>query len=194
MGDTVANAQAIAVMNEMAIRGGTSRAFFASDSASLDIAISTAVRHAIDRDGAAAAVAVANANVTAETSAFQAGYNAGNWSGDLQTTTGTQHRLHRRAASVGSHGAATTRRPGQRQPKDCQLQRHRRGRPGILFRPHPLPPDAAPAALTTLSLSQQNSISAANGPAIVKYIRGDRSGEGTTYRQRAHVLGDVCPL
>ena len=193
MGDTVANAQAIAVMNEMAIRGGTSRAFFASDSASLDIAISTAVRDAIDRDGAAAAVAVANANVTAETSAFQAGYNAGNWSGDLQSykldpNTGTpivaqplwvptaQQQLddlasdNRRIVSYSGTAGA-----GQ----------------GIPFRPHPLPPDAAPAALTTLSLSQQNSISAVNGPGIVKYIRGDRSGEGTTYRQRAHVLGDV---
>jgi type IV pilus assembly protein PilY1 len=198
MGDTVANARAVAVMNEMASQGGTSNAFFANDPASLQNAISTVVNDAISRDGAAAAVAVANANVTALTSAFQAGYNSGSWTGDLQSyrldlATGTPliaqplwvpsaqgqldllaNNLRRIVSYSGTAGA------GQ----------------GIPFRPYPLPPAAAPAALTTLSLSQQNSISAVDGPGIVNYIRGDRTGEGPApapviYRPRTHVLGDI---
>jgi type IV pilus assembly protein PilY1 len=141
MGDTVANARAVAVMDEMASRGGTSKAFFANDPASLQNAISTVVNDAISRDGAAAAVAVANANVTALTSAFQAGYNSGSWTGDLQSyrlDLGHRHPAHR-AATLGSVGTGTTRPPGQQPPKDRQLQRHRRGRPG-----HSVP--ALPAA------------------------------------------------
>jgi type IV pilus assembly protein PilY1 len=198
MGDTVANARAVAVMDEMASQGGTSNAFFANDPASLQNAISTVVNDAISRDGAAAAVAVANANVTALTSAFQAGYNSGSWTGDLQSyrldlATGTPliaqplwvpsaqgqldllaSNLRRIVSYSGTAGA------GQ----------------GIPFQPYPLPPAAAPAALTTLSLSQQNSISAVDGPGIVNYIRGDRTGEGPApapiiYRPRTHVLGDI---
>jgi type IV pilus assembly protein PilY1 len=198
MGDTVANARAVAVMDEMASQGGTSNAFFANDPASLQNAISTVVNDAISRDGAAAAVAVANANVTALTSAFPGRLQLRSWTGDLQSyrldlATGTPliaqplwvpsaqgqldllaNNLRRIVSYSGTAGA------GQ----------------GIPFRPYPLPPAAAPAALTTLSLSQQNSISAVDGPGIVNYIRGDRTGEGPApapviYRPRTHVLGDI---
>jgi type IV pilus assembly protein PilY1 len=141
MGDTVANARAVAVMNEMASQGGTSNAFFANDPASLQNAISTVVNDAISRDGAAAAVAVANANVTALTSAFPGRLQLrqlDRGSAELPTGPGHRHPAHR-AATLGSLGTGTTRPPGQQPPKDRQLQRHRRGRPG-----HSVP--ALPAA------------------------------------------------
>jgi type IV pilus assembly protein PilY1 len=77
----------------------------------LQNAISTVVNDAISRDGAAAAVAVTNANVSATTSAFQAGYNSGSWTGDLQSyrldqaTGSTDHR----PAPLGSLGTGAAR-------------------------------------------------------------------------------------
>ena len=186
MGDTVANARAVAVMDEMASRGGTTKAFFANDPASLQNAISTVVNDAISRDGAAAAVAVTNANVSATTSAFQAGYNSGSWTGDLQS-----YRLDQ------ATGAPIIAQPLWVPSAQGQLDNPNNNRKivsysgtagagqGILFRPNAAnnPP--------TLSVSQQNSISAVDGPGIINFIRGDRTGEGAVYRRRDHVLGDI---
>jgi type IV pilus assembly protein PilY1 len=201
MGDTVANARAVAVMDEMASQGGTSNAFFANDPASLQNAISTVVNDAISRDGAAAAVAVTNANVSATTSAFQAGYNSGSWTGDLQS-----YRLYQAGPRAGEPDITqplwVPSAQGQLDNLASNLRRivsysgTAGAGQGIPFQPYPLPPAAAPAPLTTLSLSQQNSISAVDGPGIVNYIRGDRTGEGPApapviYRPRTHVLGDI---
>jgi type IV pilus assembly protein PilY1 len=188
MGDAVANARAVAVMDEMASRGGTTKAFFANDPASLQTAISTVVNDAISRDGAAAAVAVTNANVSATTSAFQAGYNSGSWTGDLQS-----YRLDQ--ATGAPIIAQPLWVPSAQGQLDNLASNNRKivsysgtagAGQGILFRPN-----AANNIPPTLSVSQQNSISAVDGPGIINFIRGDRTGEGTVYRRRDHVLGDI---
>lgn len=87
LGDNVANARAVALMNKMAERGGTSAALFATDPTSLKNAIADSVNNAMALSAAAAAVAVANANVTATTAAYQSSYESGNWTGDLRSYT-----------------------------------------------------------------------------------------------------------
>jgi type IV pilus assembly protein PilY1 len=45
--------------------------------------------------------------------------------------------------------------------------------------------------LTAQGMAASLGVSASEGPGLVSYLRGDRSGEGTIYRARAKVLGDI---
>ncbi|MCY1164615.1 MAG: PilC/PilY family type IV pilus protein [Pseudomonadota bacterium] len=47
------------------------------------------------------------------------------------------------------------------------------------------------ASLTAQSMTATLGVSAAAGPGLVNYLRGDATGEGTTYRVRAKKLGDI---
>lgn len=192
MGDTVANARAVAVMNEMARRGwgeckadvenSCKSAFFANDPEALKTAVDDAISDAVAQDGAAAAVAVANANITETTSLYQSSYNSGNWSGDLESfkldvTTGlptdkkwsAQERLDKTSADgrrIASYDGSTG---------------------GIRFRP-------SSAGSSALSAAQEKLISTTDAAGIINYLRGDRSGESATpqkYRKRTHLLGDI---
>jgi type IV pilus assembly protein PilY1 len=84
LGDTVANANALSVMNAMAYNGGTDSALQASDSAAFQAAIGRISDDITSKVGAAAAVAVANAHVTStDNASYASSYNSGTWSGDI---------------------------------------------------------------------------------------------------------------
>ena len=187
MGDNVANARAVALMNRMAELGGSKTAFFAQDANSLKSSIDAAVSDAVSKSGAAAAVAVANANITETTAAYQSSYESRYWTGDLRSylldvRTGTpltdtplwsaQEMLDSRVASsrkIASYDGSNR---------------------GVRFQP-------SDGTATTLSSGQQASISASDGAGIIAYLRGDRSGEQASatvaqkYRSRLHLLGDI---
>ena len=186
MGDAVANAQPVAVMNEMASRGGTGKAFFAKDAEGMRNAIKTATDDAVAQTGTAAAVAVSNAIVTKDTVSFQSTYYSGNWSGDLKaykidTATGAQLEPALWSAQKKLDNQSASER---------KIASYNGSDRGVRF----LPSDGTAA---TLSAGQQALISASDGAGIVNFIRGDRSGETATsdtaqkYRQRAAVLGDI---
>jgi type IV pilus assembly protein PilY1 len=183
MGDAVANAQPVAVMNEMAARGGTGKAFFAKDAEGMRNAIKTATDDAVAQTGTAAAVAVSNAMVTKDTVSFQSTYYTGNWSGDLRaykidTATGAQLEPALWSAQKKLDSLAASER---------KIASYNGSDRGVRF----LPSDGS---ATTLSAGQQALISASDGAGIVNFIRGDRSGETATpqkYRQRSSVLGDI---
>jgi type IV pilus assembly protein PilY1 len=51
---------------------------------------------------------------------------------------------------------------------------------------------AVPFRYTTLSSTEQTAInSASNGQSLLNYLRGDKSNEGTLFRVRSHILGDI---
>ena len=186
LGDAVANAQPVAVMNEMAKRGGTDQAFFASDANSMRNAIEAATRNAEAKTGAAAAVAVSNAIVTKETLSFQSTFYSGNWTGDL--------KAYALDAATGVLKEPALWSAQEKLDKLIASQRkiasYNGSDRGVRF----LPADGTGA---TLSAAQQALVSASDGEGIVNYIRGDRSGETATadtpqkYRKRAAVLGDI---
>lgn len=192
LGDTVANANAVSVMNAMAYNGGTGSALFATDSTGLNSAINSITTDITAKVGASAAVAVANAHVTSTNNAtYTTNYNSGTWTGDLNAypidintgTVGTtslwtsgsaQYQLDNRtsanrliATSVDTVGAIG----------------------GVQFQP------TTATTATKLSSAQQtllNTPTTTDGAAVVAYLRGDRSGETSgTYRARAHLLGDL---
>lgn len=186
MGETVANARAVAVMNEMAKHGGTDQAFFAADEDSMRNAIAAAARNAEAKTGAAAAVAVSNAIVTKDTLSFQSTFYSGNWTGDLKAyaldaETGAQREPALWSAQEQLDKLAASER---------KIASYNGSDRGVRFL-------SADGTGTTLSAEQQALVGANDGAGIVNYIRGDRSGETATagtaqkYRQRTTVLGDI---
>lgn len=169
--------------------------FSASNPTEFATALTAAINNIIGRDAGAAAVAVSNANVTgSDNQSYASKYNSGNWSGDLFAypinlttgipdtasptwTTSAQPQLDLRTSAnrkiVTYSGTSGT---GQ----------------GIQFQP------TSATTTTKLSVAQQtllNSTTTPPGPSdganVVAYLRGDRSLEGTSYRTRAHLLGDI---
>lgn len=191
LGDTVANPAAMSVMHGMAHAGGTNSAIAATDEASFRAAM-TAISDDINaKVGAAAAVAVSNVRLTsADNDSFVTSYNSGTWTGDLQafdvdSVTGLQS-----TTPLWTSGSASTqldlRTPASRFIVTSTDTAGAIG--GVQFQP------TSATTTTKLSAAQQtllNSPLSTDGAAVLAYLRGNRAGEGTTYRTRAHLLGDL---
>lgn len=191
LGDTVANASALSVMNAMAYNGGTDKAIPASDATSFQNAITAISDDITAKVSSGAAVAVANAHVTStDNASYASSYNSGTWTGDLNSnaidvTTGAPT-----AASLWAAGSAATqldlRTSASRFIVTAVDTAGSIG--GVQFQP------TSASTATKLSAAQQtllNSTSLTDGAAVLAYLRGNRSGESATYRARAHVLGDI---
>ncbi|MDP1634063.1 MAG: hypothetical protein Q8L69_05205, partial [Gallionellaceae bacterium] len=167
----------------------------AADPGNFATALAGTINNIIGREAGAAAVAVANANVTgSDNQSYASKYNSGNWSGDLLAypinlttgvpdtasptwTTSAQPQLDLRTSAnrkiVTYTGTSGT---GQ----------------GIQFQP------TSAGTTTKLSTAQQTLLNStttppgtSDGANVVAFLRGDRSLEGTSYRTRAHLLGDI---
>lgn len=198
LGDTVANANAVAVMNAMAAAGGTNTAYLANDATSFRAAINDVADNIVAKTTSAASVGVNKAKpVSSDNTAFASSYNSGNWSGDLvaypidistgeivtktpvwKTSAGTQLSAMTLAnRKIFSHTGVV----GTNQ--------------GIQFQP------TTATTTTKLSTAQQTLLNSpttppgpADGAAVVAYLRGDRTGQDTAaypYRARADLLGDI---
>jgi len=193
LGDTVANANALAVMNAMAYAGGgTNSALLANDATSFQNAINSITDNITAKVGSSAAVSVANAHVTSSDNAsYASSYNSGTWAGDLNAyaidvTTGIPQ-----TTSLWTAGSAQDQldliSPANRKIATSTATAGSIG--GLQFQP------TTATTTTKLSASQQtllNTPTTTDGAAVLAYLRGDRSGETAgTYRVRAHLLGDT---
>lgn len=199
MGDNVANARAVAVMNEMARLGSCEldkdgicidsgeKAFFAADATTLKNSIIDSVNDAVERSGAAAAVAVANANITEKTAAYQSSYESANWTGDLASylldmATG---------APKGDPLWSAQKQLDVLSASSRKIVSYNGKDGGIQFQP------SSAGTATALSTDQEKAIDISDAAGIVNYIRGERSGEQASasgaqkYRRRTHLLGDI---
>ena len=193
LGDTVANADALAVMNAMAAAGGTGTALPANDTASFQSAINNITDDIVAKVGSSAAVSVANAHVTStDNASFASSYNSGTWAGDLNSyaidvTTGIPQTTSLWGISAQDQLDALA--PASRKIVTSTAIAGARG--GLQFQP------TTATTTTKLSSAQQTllntpSVSPTDGAAVLAFLRGDRSGETAgTYRVRAHVLGDT---
>ncbi|MDP2005437.1 MAG: PilC/PilY family type IV pilus protein [Rubrivivax sp.] len=140
----------------------------AEDGPALTKAFKRVVTDAFAKDAAAAAVAVANAQISLNNIGYASSYKSGSWYGDLvayslDTTTALQT-----GSDIWSF----------RDRLDAQTSRKIatwNGSTGVAFAAG-LSYTGKPATLTD---------------EVINYLRGDRTGEGTTYRQRQYVLGDI---
>ena len=142
----------------------------AADGDALTPAFRRVVTDAFAKDASAAAVAVANAQITLNNVGYASSYRSGSWYGDLvayslDTSTGLQT-----GADIWSlRSNLATQTPGSRKIATFN------GTAGVAF---------------TSALTYTGMPSSLTG-GVINYLRGDRAGEGTTYRQRQDVLGDI---
>ena len=186
LGDTVANATEMSVMDAMAYKGGTDKAIAASNAPAFQSAITQISDDITAKVGSAAAVAVANAHVTsADNASFATSYNSGTWAGDLNSTAIDITTGIPSTTSLWSTGSAATQ-------LDLRTTASRfivtsTGVAGAIGGLQFQPTTATTA--TKLSAAQQtllNTPSATDGAAVLAFLRGDRTGETAgTYRARA---------
>lgn len=134
--------------------------------------------------GISTAVAVSNPRLSAtDNSVFVAGFDANEWTGELQSfsvDTGT-----------GKVSSSPLWSPGAQQKLDAMQPARRKiatysGSAGTPFQW----PDLTAAQRSKLH-TPASPPGPADGAAVLQYLRGDRSQEGTVYRRRAHLLGDI---
>ncbi len=191
LGDTVQNASAVATLNAMAAAGGTTSAYLATNETQLLKSIDGVAQDIIARDGAAAAVTVSNPNIVAgDNASYTSTYNSGTWSGDLQSypvnlTTGV-------IDTTSPNWPSSAQAQLDNSTPSARMIVTYDGTHGIQFRPSA---DTTPSKLTAtqeaLFASPTSPPGPSDGPAVIAYMRGDRTNEGTQYRIRAHLLGDL---
>ena len=152
-----------------ALQGG-GRFLNAQDGPSLTRAFGEVVTDAFAKDASAAAVAVANAQITLNNVGYASSYKSGAWYGDLVAYSLDTSTALQTGADLWS----------LRSNLDAQAPRTRKivtwnGTAGVPVAAG-LSYTGKPAALTD---------------GVIEFLRGDRTGEGSTYRQRQSVLGDV---
>lgn len=191
----------------------------ANNSATLVTAFQQAADDILSKDGSAAAVAVANANITSSggnNASYVSSYNSGNWTGDLiaypiDTGTGqpdinnpiwntgcidttawvddADHSKGKKSCSAQVKLDSAT--PASR--KIVTLKDESSTRTPVQFQPN-----GAAGTTTNLSTTQQALLNSTTNPPgltdgenVVKFLRGDRSLETTSYRSRTHLLADL---
>jgi type IV pilus assembly protein PilY1 len=198
-----ANAGAQALMNQMAIVGGTTSAIFANDQTTFQNAIQNIANDILSRTGAASSVALNTGTWTTTSSLYQAKFQVGvsnsDWYGQLLSF----------AINIDGTIAGTATWDGGTQ---INAQNYDSGRviltikpssgAGIAFRwpVNPASPTTTELDATTgpinqvAALNTVNSIVDTQGAARLDYLRGSTSnvGTGNNYRPRPESkLGDI---
>ncbi|TAK89831.1 MAG: pyrrolo-quinoline quinone [Burkholderiaceae bacterium] len=170
---------------------GHGQYFSAADPTALQSGLTAALDTIVSHTGSAAAIAVVNPIVTSgDNRAYLSTFNTGDWTGDLQAypidpATGIVNTATP-VWSPDARGALDSRTPASRYI--VSYSGTAGTGQGIQFQ------STAAGTTTKLSSAQQtllNTPSTTDGANVVAYLRGDRSLEGTTYRTRIHLLGDL---
>ena len=153
-------------------RQGGGRFIAATDGPTLVDAFQAIISDALAKDAAAAAVAVTNAQITAGSVGYASSYNSGTWYGDLE------------AYSLDlSTGLQTG--PTQWSARDRLNTQPASARKIASY------DGSAGAAFTTANGAAFRTGTPALTDGLINYTRGDHTGEGTTYRPRTYLLGDI---
>jgi type IV pilus assembly protein PilY1 len=189
-----------AQLDTIAAAGGTSTAYNASDETTLTSEMNRVFNDILVRSGAAGAVALNSGSIQTNSRLFQAKFNTGDWSGQLQafpinpTTGAIGAALWDGGAMINAQDWSTGRTIITYNPSSMQ---------GVPFR---WPANfAAPTAselnlnevqaLNTSALGVPDPIGMEEGAARLRYMRGDTSNEGTggtNYRKRnVSRMGDI---
>ncbi len=194
LSDTVANAEAMAVMNAMANAGGTGTAYLATDQASFQAAIQNVANDIISKTGAASAVSLNTGIWNTNAFVYQAKFSSGDWSGQLL------------ALPIQTNG--TIGAPSWDAGQKVNAQNYDNGRNIITYKPssstgipfrwpsNPASPAANELDSTQIDALNRNAsgVTDGQGAARLDYLRGSNSNEGAGngYRVRAtSKLGDL---
>lgn len=154
------------LLQETARQGGG--LFMTADNVdSLTRAFVRAVGDALDKDSAAAAVAVTSSQITANSISYASSFMSGYWTGELEA-----HSL-----DLASGLPITPRLWSAQARLDAQTNRKIVSFNSVAGSPF----TSANYAGTAPGLTSD----------VIEYLRGSRSGEGATWRRRVHLLGDI---
>lgn len=155
-------------LNDIAVSGGTSRAYMASDQASLNDALD-AIFSSIDADGSSSGSTVANStSLDDSTRIYQASFNPADWTGNILAFEYSSEALDVNASWSASVPAVASRK----------IYTYN-GTSRVDF------------TWANLSAAQQAIF---GSQQVVDYLRGDRSNEGSgasQFRPRNSLLGDI---
>jgi len=194
LSDTVANAEAMAVMNALANAGGTGTAYLATDQTSFQSAIQNVANDIISKTGAASAVSLNTGTWSTSAFIYQAKFSSGDWSGQL---------LALPIQSDGTIGA-----PAWDAGQKLNTLNYDTGRKIVTYKPSASagipfrwPVNAASPAAAELDSAQidalnknASGVTDNQGAARLDYLRGSSSNEGSGngYRVRpTSKLGDL---
>lgn len=158
------------LMREAAKQGGG--LFLTADNLdSLKGAFVSAINNALQTDGAAAAVAVTSSQITSDSVSYASSYYSGYWTGNLE------------AFSIDtSSGLPITPPLWSAQAKLDALASPHTSRNIVSY-------DGSSGKAFTAANFRDDAAGLTAG--VIDYLRGARSGEGTTYRVRQSLLGDI---
>lgn len=144
----------------------------ASDGPKLVEAFRDVITDALAKDASAAAVSVTNAQITLDSIGYASSYNSGSWFGDLEAySLSTSSGLQSGPVQWSARDRLNARSPSSRRIASFN------GTTG--------------AAFTTANGGAFRVGAPTLTDGIINFVRGDRTGEGSTYRTRAHLLGDI---
>ena len=187
LGDTVQNAGAVYVMNQMAAAGGTSVAYLASDQAAFQNAMDSITNDIVAQTGSAGAVAFNSTSLGTNTDLYLALFNSGEWSGDLLA-----YPLDPVSGAVGaaSSWSAATQLDARDLTSSPRVILTYNGSDGAAFQWGSL----TAAQQTDLMTNPSGGLDSSTvGSDRLDFLRGDRSNEGTgdNFRVRGSRLGDI---
>lgn len=170
----------------------------AKDPDSLTASLTSILDNIASRTGAAASVAVSNPNFTDNDNfayASSYSYNSGNWWGDLQAysiSKGTDPNTKQPIIVISDplwSAATLLDAVAAKNSNNASASRYiatYTGAAGIPF------------LWANLTTTQQSSLhtpvnppGTSDGATVLNYLRGDRTKEGSDYRARTHLLGDI---
>jgi type IV pilus assembly protein PilY1 len=162
---------------------GRGKMFLANNAADLTKHLREVVNSLLTKAGSDSGIAVSNVNLkNGDNTAYVSSYNAQNWTGQLaafpvNVDTG-QVDMSPAAQLWEARDRLTARAPAERIIVTYS------GGVGVPFQPGAMAP-AMEALLATPAASPVDSAD------VIRYLRGERSLEGTRYRLRAALLGDI---
>lgn len=169
-------------LDTIAASGGTTTAYSASDTATLNTALAAIFNDIMSKVGSASSVATNSTSLNTSSTIFQAKFDSADWSGKMLAyvlnSDGSVPTSPTWDAST-LLPSATSRTILTYKPSVAK---------GIPFR---WPATPATPTATELDVSQSTNIGSS---AVLDYLRGDGSNEGTgasNYRVRATKLGDI---
>lgn len=186
----------ISQLNNIAVAGGTSSPFYADDSATLNTALNSVFTDIISRTSAASSVALNSGFISSGDKVYQARFSSSDWTGDLLaiplSSSGALPADIVSAATWRAGNSITAQTPSSR---IILTQKASTGL-GIPFKwpsnaASPTSAELDVAQTTLLNTSPTTSSVDGLGSARLDYLRGVRTGEGSTYRGRSSVLGDI---
>lgn len=154
-----------ATLDKVAQSGGTSTAYNAADSASLNAALDAIFQDIEAKSGSSGATTTNSTGLTTGAQIFKASFNPASWSGDL--------------AGYPVNGSGVS----QSATWNAAIQ-------GVASRKLLMTSGSSAAEFkwSNLTASQQTAV---GSQSTVDFLRGDRTGEGSTFRKRDSLLGDI---